>query len=561
MEKVDEHNWQKRTLKSPTFCEFCSKLIGTISCVQCRGSCARTVHTACSIVLGIQQLPCSQVQTGSVHSMIDKTFGKPTWCNICRQILHGVRRQGQQCTTCHFVAHRKCFKKAEESSLLTCRPTHSAAEEQVAHHWVEGNVRFPKTATMSKTCIVCNSSIGIPACLVDFHCAWCASLCHSTCLSKAETCDGLGILGDLIVSPRLVNEEGQLLPDNSFAKRPLVCFVNSRSGGGQGAKIMHKLQNCLNPVQVFDLGADGGPERGLNIFHDAYPHGFQVLLCGGDGTINWGLETLRKLDWPVEERPPIAVLALGTGNDTSRVLGWGPGYDNEPIRAILEQVLTAEPVQMDRWQLQIASTEQPVEQRVFNNYFSIGIDAHILTGFHERREASPHLFPSRSVNKLWYGYESAKALNKTALDQVRLWIDPEEDEELDDAEKETRKMASMVDLQKDGIDGILIVNVPSYAAGTDIWQQDPPQSFSDGIIEVVGITSVTHMARVVAGTSYTISLGRGRRIRLELAATNSVQIDGEPWQQGPATIDITCIGQATMLRCIDADEDAAEALN
>jgi diacylglycerol kinase (ATP) len=65
------------------------------------------------------------------------------------------------------------------------------------------------------------------------------------------------------------NEKDQktfvIKPIPSASVKPVLVFINPKSGGNQGAKLLQKFQWLLNPRQVFDL-TQGGPRMGYDFF-------------------------------------------------------------------------------------------------------------------------------------------------------------------------------------------------------------------------------------------------------------------------------------------------------
>lgn len=332
------------------------------------------------------------------------------------------------------------------------------------------------------------------------------------------------------------------LPQDS---RPLLVFINAKSGGRNGPSLRRRLNMLLNPIQIFELSASQGPEVGLQLFHNV-KH-FRILVCGGDGTVAWVLDAIEKQNY--ESPPPVAILPLGTGNDLSRVMSWGGGLSSVErqggICALLNDVDHAAVTVLDRWNVAIKKngTEGECTKQVkfMTNYLGIGCDAKVAYDFHTTREEKPDKFCSQFVNKLMYAREGAKdMMDRSCSDlpwHVSLEVDGKNIEIPEDAE------------------GVIVLNIPSYMGGVDLWQNDNDhdddfslQSIHDKILEVVCISGTWHLGKLQVGLSRAHRLAQGKVIRLFLHSSFPVQVDGEPWIQPPGCLEISHRGQMFMLR-------------
>lgn len=343
---------------------------------------------------------------------------------------------------------------------------------------------------------------------------------------------------------------------------PLLCFVNSRSGGYQGAYILSQLRKLLNPNQVIDL-AVSDPTSVLKDF-SVFP-GLRVLACGGDGTVGWILNCIEKLD--PGKRPPVAILPLGTGNDLARVLGWGTSSTDGTLPQLLQKIQNASITMLDRWRLTVMVGEKVTKCLTFNNYFGIGVDAQIVLKFHLLREKSPERFFSQFTNKVWYGIMGVQELwrsNCAGLGHaVQLFADDNEVEIPENTQ------------------GFVFLNISSYGGGVKLWSNDThsgnnsssnssdhddnddivleadkgtsvlsssgaitrvqtwhSMSIQDNKIEVVAITSPLQFARVKFGLEKCQKLAQASRFEIRSKRALPLQADGEPWGEAPCTITI-----------------------
>ncbi|KAA3679096.1 diacylglycerol kinase (ATP) [Paragonimus westermani] len=342
-------------------------------------------------------------------------------------------------------------------------------------------------------------------------------------------------------------------------RKPLLVFINPKSGGNQGLSLLRKFQWMLNPRQVFDL-SQGGPRMGLELFNRV-PN-LRVLVCGGDGTVGWVFSTIDELE--LSPPPPVAVLPLGTGNDLARTLHWGSGYTDEPKSKILRSVANGEIIALDRWHVDCEQRSDLLEGAssavmaddedgrsiglvrttlpltVFNNYFSLGADAATALEFHECREANPEKFTSRLKNKMFYAGCGGKDLLR------RCWRDLSEHITL---VCDGKDMTPLIRSLRPHV--ILFLNIPKYGSGTLPWGHAPatagfkPPRIDDGLLEVIGLSSTTLALLQVGGHGDRIC--QCREVTLTTDKVIPVQMDGEPCRLLPAKVEIRCSHQALVV--------------
>ncbi|CAN4115341.1 unnamed protein product [Withania somnifera] len=323
--------------------------------------------------------------------------------------------------------------------------------------------------------------------------------------------------------------------------KPLLVFINTKSGAQNGPALRRRLNMLLNPVQVFELGQSQGPEAGLELFSNLQY--FRVLVCGGDGTVAWVLDAIERHNF--ESPPPVAVLPLGTGNDLSRVLRWGGGFAMVEVqgglRPFLHDLNHAAVTMLDRWKVSIieeksANDTPKVQSKFMLNYLGIGCDAKVAYQFHMNREENPEKYNSQFVNKLRYAKEGARdIMDRTCADlpwQVWLEVDGKD-----------------IEIPKD-TEGLIVLNIGSYMGGVDLWQNEfehdddfNHQSMHDKILEVVCVSGAWHLGKLQVGLSQARRLAQGGTVRIHASSPFPVQIDGEPFIQKPGCLEITHHGQ------------------
>ncbi|XP_052841924.1 diacylglycerol kinase 1 isoform X7 [Drosophila gunungcola] len=377
------------------------------------------------VLLGVDS---TTLKEDGIHVWRLKHFSKPAYCNLCLNMLVGLGKKGLCCVLCKYTVHERCVQHAPASCITTyVKSKKPKSGGDLLHHWVEGNCYG--------RCSKCRKRIKAYHGITGLTCRWCHMMLHNRCASSVKKECTLGEYAELVVPPtaicpavldrqRSVNQAHkksqmhhhqathfQITPPDELSC-PLLVFVNPKSGGRQGDRILRKFQYMLNPRQVYDL-SKGGPKEGLTLFKDL-PR-FRVICCGGDGTVGWVLEAMDSIE--LASQPAIGVIPLGTGNDLARCLRWGGGYEGENIPKLMEKIRRASTVMLDRWSIEVTNTPPSEDlrpkvtlhsnmQKVIELSQSVVVDKSLMERFEEIQRQSKQAARAASTTSIMMASET-----------------------------------------------------------------------------------------------------------------------------------------------------------
>eukprot|EP00929_Paragymnodinium_shiwhaense_P098045 TRINITY_DN59598_c0_g1_i1.p1 TRINITY_DN59598_c0_g1~~TRINITY_DN59598_c0_g1_i1.p1 ORF type:complete len:1287 (-),score=257.26 TRINITY_DN59598_c0_g1_i1:111-3971(-) len=276
-----------------------------------------------------------------------------------------------------------------------------------------------------------------------------------------------------------------------------------------------------------------------------------VVIAGGDGTVNWVLTELAQHELPAEA-VEFAVVAYGTGNDLSRVLGWGAAQTDSGfltpagLRAFVTKWRCASVASLDVWSLYVhtkpAGGFQVVQRdgslslsaadaarmnvkshadgchamsRLFVNYFSMGVLSQMGIAFDKQRSGS------RLQNMMVYAKEAVK---KVAVADETLDVNRLAHKMTDDGQRVFSNEESAEDMHRTDkkISSMILLNICSMAGGSDLWHKstsvavpaadkfrDWKQEHGDSFLEVMTYSSASCFMKEKLGPAFQ---GNGHRM-------------------------------------------------
>ncbi len=160
------------------------------------------------------------------------------------------------------------------------------------------------------------------------------------------------------------------LPTHRHGRQALrqhtLILLNPHAAGGRARKLQAQIEASLllaDPRPLFFMTED---LRSARRIVDALPSGTRIVIAGGDGSVQPMLPSL------VTGGHTLAVVPIGSGNDTARALG----VQRSNWRKALELALTGESSSMDLGEISYRLDSRGSEQRsLFISSLAAGFDA------------------------------------------------------------------------------------------------------------------------------------------------------------------------------------------
>lgn len=144
-----------------------------------------------------------------------------------------------------------------------------------------------------------------------------------------------------------------------------MFLVNPNADLGRAWRTISDLRPLVEEFGGADWAGSVYPTHAVTLAHQAAEMGYEmVIAAGGDGTVHEVINGLMKV--PLEARPRLGIVPLGSGNDFAH----SQGIHKNPAEA-LKQIFAGQPKRIDLGVFEI----EHGEREYFNNTFGIGFDA------------------------------------------------------------------------------------------------------------------------------------------------------------------------------------------
>ena len=149
-------------------------------------------------------------------------------------------------------------------------------------------------------------------------------------------------------------------------------IVNPNADRGRAWKMVTDLRPLAEKYGGADWSGTVYPTHATELACQAAEEGYSLIIAvGGDGTVHEVINGLMKV--PLENRPRLGIIPLGSGNDFAHSIG----IFGNPLEA-LNKIYTGQPKYIDLGMFEIV----PGKREYFNNTFGLGFDATVTIYTH-----------------------------------------------------------------------------------------------------------------------------------------------------------------------------------